>query len=118
MRSNDDKLELFAYLLEPVAMILADERVTGIVQRGEPAIRAVASAIRNHKKETIEIMARLEGVKPESYQFDGIRVTAKMMQYFNRPDVQQMVNELFTSPQQGGGASSGDATDNTQDGAK
>ena len=117
-RSNDDKLDLFADLLEPVAVMLADDNVTGVIKRGEPAIRVVRNAIKLHKDQAIEILARLEGVEPDEYEFDGMRVTMKLLGYFNRPDVQKMVNELFTSPRKSAdGASSGAATENTGDGA-
>lgn len=118
-RTNDDKLELFADVLEPVAVILADDEVTGVIKRGEPAIRVVRNAIKLHKKQVIEILARIDGVEPERYEFDPMRVTMKLLAFFNRPDVNQMVNDLFTSPRKSAdGASSGAATENMQDGAK
>lgn len=117
-RTNDDKLELFADVLEPVAVILADDEVTGTIKRDEPAIRVVRNAIKLHKEQVIEILARIDGVDPEEYKFDPIRVTMKLLGFFNRPDVQHMVNEVFTSPRKSAdGASSGAATENTVDGA-
>lgn len=119
VRSNEDKLELFADVLEPFAALLADGEVMGVLNRNEPIIRAVSLAIKRHKAEVTEIFARLEGVEPEEYDFNPMRVTFKALQFFGRSDVQQMVRELFTSPEQNdAGASSGAATENIEDGAK
>lgn len=118
MRSNDDKLELFADVLEPFAALLADGEVTGVLSRNEPIIRAVSLAIKRHKAEVTEIFARLEGVEPEEYDFNPIRVTFKALQFFGRNDVQQMVRELFTSPEQNDvAASSGAAMEIIEGGA-
>ncbi len=113
-RANDDKLELFADMLEPIAIIMADDNVTGIIKRGEPAIRMVRNAIKFHKEQVIEILARIDGVDIKEYEFDALRVTMKLLNFFNRPDVQRMVNELFTSPRKSADdASSGAVTENT-----
>ena len=57
-------------------------------------------------------------MEPGEYQIDGLGMFIKLAAMFNRPDL-EMVNGLFTlQAQTGDGASSGSATDNTQDGAK
>lgn len=115
--NNYDKLEMFADMLEPFAALLADGEVMGVLNRNEPIIRAVSIAIKRHKAEVTEILARMDGVEPEEYEFNAMRVTFKALQFFGRNDVQKMVKELFTSPEQNGaGASSGAATENTGDG--
>jgi hypothetical protein len=117
MRSNEDKLELFADLLEPAAAIIADKAWAQEWQAGNRA-GAIKAAIRGHKKEIIEILARIEGKDPEKYQIDGLGLFIKLAAMFNRPDI-EMVDGLFTAQgQTDESASSGSATGNIEDGAK
>ena len=115
--SNYEKMELFADIMEPVTMIFADPEVIGVITRNEPPIRAVKCAIKNHKDEVIEVLARLDGVEVKDYQFDGLKVMFKMLSFINRPEVLQTLKELFSSPQSAAAASSGDAMECTADDA-
>lgn len=113
-RTNEEQLELFADLLEPAAAILGDKDLRDIVNRKEPMIRAAATAIRNHKSEVIQILARLDGVPVEEYRVNLLALPVKVVRLLNKPEVQ----ELFTGAEQMTAAvSSGSATENTEDGA-
>ena len=116
MRTNEQKLEMFADLLEPVGAIISDKRIAlAATEKGTTA--ALRLAITLHKREIVEILARMEDKKPEEYQIDGLVLFLKLFKMFNRPDID--IDGLFTSQAQtGGGASSGSATENTEDGAK
>ena len=116
-RSNEDKLELFADLLEPAGAILSDRGLARLWQLGD-RFGAIRAAIKGHKREVIEIMARFEGVEPRDYKIDGIALFLTLAKLFNRPDLDGMTENLFTSQHQSeGGAPSGAATENTGDGA-
>lgn len=112
-RTNEESLELFADLLEPAAKLLGDKEVREIVTRGEPPIRAAAAAIRNHKSEVIQILARLDGVPVEEYRVNLLVLPLKLVRLLNKPEVR----ELFIGAEQMNvAASSGSATENIEDG--
>lgn len=116
-RTNDDKLELFADVLEPAGRIIADKAWAQKWQSGDK-IGAIREAIKGHKAEIVEILARIDGVDPAEYHIDGLALFMRLVTLFNRPDLEPMTG-LFTSQAQNGDKeSSGPATENTEGGAK
>ena len=112
MRSNEENLDLFADLMEPVAEILTDPEVTEKVKGGGKPIQAVKAAIKGHHDAVITILALLEGVEVEDYTVPPpAALLVKIMNLVNDP----MVQEVFTL--QGlpdTAASGGSATETTQ----
>lgn len=114
MRTNEEELELFADLLEPVAEILNDNAVRSVFQSGGKPITAIKWAIKNHKKATIEILARIEGIPVEEYKVSAITLPIKLLALVNKPEVQ----DLFSSAgQMNDAAFSGSPMENIEDGA-
>lgn len=112
-KTSEDALDLFADILEPAAEILADDKVAEVIRTGGKPIRAVKYAIKNHKKEVIEILARIDGKDPETYEVNALTLPARLIQLLNKPEIQ----DLFTLQDQiEDAASSGPATENTGDG--
>ena len=110
-RTNEETLDLFAFLLEPVAELLADQNLVDLLKNSTP-IKAVQFAVREHKKAVIEILARLDGAEPDEYKVNLIQIPIKLLKLLNDPQVQ----ELFSSQdQQTAAASSGPATENTEE---
>lgn len=105
-RTNEQELELFADLLEPVATIIADPEISALLKRGEPPIRAIAAAIKRHKQEVVEILAITDGADPADYKVNAMTIPIKLARLLKRPEVQ----ELFTSLSQDDDAHSGSAT--------
>ena len=68
---NFDKLDLFADLIEPAGAIIADKEWAQKWQDGDRA-GAIKAAIKGHKREIVEILARIDGVEPEEYQIAGL----------------------------------------------
>lgn len=110
MRSNEENLELFADLLEPVAEILTDPEVTDKIKDGGKPITAIKAAIKGHKTAIVEILAALEGVDPEEYIVPPpAQLLMKIVTLVNDPEIQN----LFTlQGQPDPAASSGSATEN------
>jgi len=113
MRTNDENLDLFADLIEPVAAILTDADVTNALKDGGKPIKAIKPAIKNHHDEIVEILAALEGVDAAEYVVPPpAALMAKILQLVNDPKVQ----EVFTLQGQTNiAASSGSATENIKD---
>lgn len=117
MRTNEENLDLFADLMEPLAEILTDEAVTSAFKgEGGKPIKAVKAAIKEHHRAIIEILAALEGVDADSYVVPPpAALLMKIMNLINDPDVQS----LFTLQGQTDiAASSGSATETTQENDK
>ena len=113
-RTNEEALDLFADLMEPVATILGDKEVLDSLNNGNPHVRTAALAIRKHKPEVVQVLARLDGVPVEEYRVNIIALPLKLVRLLNAPEFQ----ELFTgADQMNDAASSGSATENTEGGA-
>lgn len=110
--TNDESLELFADLVEPVAAIIIDEEVRKALSDNKKA-RAVKLAIKRHKHEVLEILALIDGVPIDDYKVSVLTIPVRLMEIVNRPEF----TELFTSQGQTSAANvSGSATENTGDG--
>ena len=113
-RTNEEELDLFADLIEPVAEILADPEIRDNWKPGEKPVKLIRMAIKNHKREIIEILARIDDVPVDEYHVSALTLPVKVMRLVNNPEVQ----ELFTGRDQMNVAGdSGAATGNTEDGA-
>lgn len=110
MRTNEENLDLFADLLEPVTEILTDKEVVDGVKNDGNKIKAVKAAIKNHKAAVVQFLALLEGVDAEDYVVPPpAQFMMKILALVNKPEVQ----ELFTLQGQTTiAASSGSATEN------
>ncbi len=116
MTNNDDKLEMFADLIEPAAEIFSDKEIKKLSDAKANKARIAAVLIKNHKSAVIQILARLEGEDPDKYIVPGpFALAGKILKLLNDPEIVG----LFTSQGQNAtAASSGSATVNTEDGAK
>lgn len=112
-RTNEENLELFADLVEPVGAILADKELTGMLAAGEKPVKIIGPAIKRHKPELIEILARIDGEDPATYKVNIVSLPFRILSLLNSP----MVQELFTTQGQTTSAAfSGSAMENTEGG--
>lgn len=115
--SNEEALDLFADLMEPVAEILTDDDV----KRGyaEKPIKGIRLAIKRHKRTWVKILALLDGVPESKYQVNVLTLPMKVLELVNRPDFQPIVQELFQLQDQMTAVdASGPATEPTGDGVE
>lgn len=114
-RTNEDKLDLLADLIEPMGAILSDRDWMRLWDAKEYAA-AIKSAIKRHKQEIIQILARVDNQQPQDYRIDGVALFFRLAAMLNRPDMD--LKDLFTSrAQSAAAASSGPATASTGDAA-
>ena len=115
INNNEDRLDYFADMLEPIAEIYADDVVSGLLKSGKTRLEGVAAAIRGHKQAVVKILAAVEETNAESYVVPGpIGMVGKMVMIFNSPEI----TELFTGqPQRKDAAVFGAATESTEGGA-
>lgn len=82
---NEDALDLLADILEPVAHIFADKEFVEQMQVNK--MSAIQHVIRNHKRDVLTIMARLEGVSVEEYQCTIFTLPMALLEMMNDPDL-------------------------------
>lgn len=103
---GEEALDLFADLVEPFSVIIADKEFASLARNRE-LTKAVKVAIKSHKPEVLEILARLDGEDPATYKPSFVTIPLKLLEIMNDP----ALIDLFKSQAQSvGNASSGSAT--------
>lgn len=111
---GEQALDMLADLIEPVATIMADPEIERLARSGQPQVKIIKPAIKNHKKEVIEILAILDCADPSDYasKVNLFTLPAKLLEILNDPDLMS----LFTSQgQTKDETSSGSATENIEE---
>lgn len=105
-------IELWAEIIEPATEIFSDAELREAVGKNANRLSLVKLILKNHPKEIIEIMARLDGADPETYEPNMFRLPAMLLEIFNDEDF----TDLFQSQgQMMGSPNSGSATENTEE---
>ena len=113
---GEEVLDVLADIIEPLTVVLGDPEMQELSkQKDTPAIAYIKPALRNHKKEIIEILARLENETVEEYKshLNLLTLPVAILDLINDPEV----SHLFQSQEQStvtSSASSGPATENTE----
>ena len=109
---GEQALDMLADLMEPAAAIMADKEIARLAKADVPKIKIVKTAIKNHKREVVEILAILEGENPDKYseKINLFTLPAKLLEIFNDPDLMS----LFTSQEQKTETSSGSVTESIE----
>ena len=117
---GEKAIDLLAEIIEPAAAIFADEKVTNAFKKdtdeNKKGIPALAAHIfKNHKAETLEILAALNDVSVDKYNANPIMIIAQLITVL-QDTMAQDVLAVFTSPaQKTDEESSGAVTENTQE---
>ena len=77
---GDDALDLLADILEPASEIIGDPEIKKIWASKAPMIKIVKEALKNHKRAVIEILARLDGEEPDTYEVGVLTLPVKLLQ--------------------------------------
>lgn len=115
-QQNYDKLDMMADMIEPLGEIIGDSDVMEAWRQKQRGA-AVALMLRNHKAEVVTILAALDGVPVDEYEVKPEEVVLKLLARLS--ELSGVVKAIFpTRAQSAAGASSGHATENTEDGAQ
>ena len=111
---GEKALDMLADLIEPATSIMADKEIARMAKAQMPAIKIVKLAIKNHKREVLEIMAILDGEDPKDYaeKINLFTLPARLLEILNDPDFMS----LFTSQGKTTETFSTSATESTEDG--
>ena len=103
---GEKALDMLADLIDPIMEIIEDKEVSKILKsrndkdKAESTKRilgkAVSTAIKNHKKAVIAILATLDDIPVDKYECNLLSLPKKMMDVINDP----AIFDLFTSQSQ------------------
>lgn len=113
---GEEALDVLADIIEPLTAIFADEEFQKLTkQKGTPAVKFVKPMIKNHKKELIEVLARLENKPVEEYKQEMtlMSLPLQVLQFINDPEIQNLFHSQ-SQKEQKPSASTGSAPENTE----
>lgn len=91
---GEEALEVLGEIIEPLVAIISDEEIQKLVKGGKkPApIKFVKPALKNHKKEIIEVLAALnrKPVKEFEQEVNLLNLPVMIVDLINDPEVQNL----------------------------
>lgn len=93
---GEQAIDALAELIEPAALIFADEDIKNSAKAGEPKLILAKKILKGHKAEVIKILAILDGEDPATYEVNLLTLPVKLLEILNDPEV----SSLFTSQSQ------------------
>ena len=79
---NDEALDLLAEIIDPTAVIMADNNVKALAKDGDK-LKIVKYILKNHKESIIAILAALDGVPVDEYEFNVFTLPMKLLEILN-----------------------------------
>ena len=113
---GEEALDVLADIIEPVTLILGDKEIQELAKgKNVPPIKFVKPMLKNHKKEILEILARLENEPIEEYKekVNILTLPTAILELINDPEIQNLFHSQGQT-QVTSLASSGSATENTE----
>ena len=89
---GDEAIELWADLIEPIAMILADKSMEATIKSGKPKIVVAKEILKAHKKEATEILLRID---PEP--LTGLNIILRLVNILVEIDSAEELKGFFQS---------------------
>lgn len=89
---GEQALDVIADIIEPITDIASDEEFVKLTKNGSPRGKIIAYALKNHKQESIKILAALELKTPEEYEVTLLSLPMKLKELFEDEEFM----ELFT----------------------
>lgn len=111
---NEEAIELWADLLEPISVILADKEFTSGL-RGKSKIIMAKEILKEYKNEAVQILLRID---PEP--IDGMNLLIRLIKLLADIGRNKEIISFFESavPEKSESESFGSATENIEDGSK
>lgn len=107
---GEDALELWADLMEPIARILSDKTMEGLVRSGKPPVFIAKEVMKHHKKEAVEIALRVDPTP-----VNGINLPVRVLNFLFELEKAPELKGFFDLPgQEQGNPASGSAMESTE----
>lgn len=115
---GENAIDFLADVIEPASKIFSNEEIRNALSSEEKNLGAVAKRIfKEYKTETLEILARMDGVEPKEYDKSPIYIIAQLLSLLNSAMV-DVTAVFFSAAQTEGNPSFGAPTENTQESEK
>lgn len=109
---GEEAIELWADLLEPIAKILADEKIKKTYQSGQPKIVLAKEIINLHKTEAVSILTRIDPTP-----INGLNIITRLLNILSEIEETEELMDFFDTGEQvkTESVSSGSAMESTED---
>lgn len=109
---DEEAIELWADLLDPMTVILQDAEVKETINSGLPKIEIAKVILKNHSKEAIEILRRIDDT-----EIDGLNIVLRLVGLLADIGQNEAIKSFFGYAEQVNkeSQSSGSATVTTQE---
>lgn len=77
---NGDAIDLIADIIEPITNIMRDENIKKNFMSEDKRVYAIKQALKSHKSDILEILARLDGVEVKDLNYTPISLVTKCVQ--------------------------------------
>lgn len=108
---GEEALILLADLLDPVSRIVTNPNVKKAYEAKKVNLELAKVILKSNSKDVIEIMAMLDGKKPEEYEVSVVTLPVKLLELFNDPELVGLFKSQGQSSEK---TSSGSAMENTE----
>lgn len=71
---DEEAIDLWADLLDPLTVILSDDEIRKVIQSGKSKMEIAKTILKNHKKEASEIMLRIDDT-----ELDGLNIILRLI---------------------------------------
>ena len=107
---GEEAIELWADLLEPIALILADKEIKNSYQSGEPKLLIAKKIINLHKAEAVSILTRIDPTP-----INGLNLITRLLNILSEIEETDELKDFFDTGEQAKTEkeSSGSVTANT-----
>jgi hypothetical protein len=107
---GEEGIDLLADLLGPIVEIYNDKDFRDAVARSKSNLEIVQLLLKQHKKEVLYMMARIDKEDPETYEPSFFGLPMKLLEIIKMPEVAMLFS---LQSQRIDNESSGSATENT-----
>ena len=93
-------LDVLADIIEPLTLVMADDEIQKLAKAKAPVLKFVKPALKNHKKEIIEILARIENEPIDEYKekVSVFTLPVQILDLLNEPEVQKLFQSQAQIP--------------------
>ena len=108
---DDEAIELWTDLLDPLSEILTDMEIRKVIQSGKSKMEIAKNILKLHKKEAVDIMLRID-----STPLDGLNIILRLVALLSDIGDNEEIKSFFGYAEQAQteGASFGSPTENTK----
>lgn len=109
--TNEDAIDVLADIIEPASIIFQDKNLQMLSKQGN-LLKLARAAMKWHKREVLEILARIDGEDIETYRVTAPQIIVKLMSILQNKDLMYFFGFADQREKED---SSGSATENTQE---